>query len=142
MNNNPLANLMKQDKLIVGISEISKMTGVSTRQLRYWEQKGYIESISDEKAKSREYRLDMVIKVSLIKEELDEGYTLVAAIEHVNGKMDIFRQFKHFLIDRVSDVGKQGNKTVFDMGYFDDSKKQRLFAVIDEKGTRFELRDV
>lgn len=142
MNNNPLTNLMKQDRLIVGISEISKMTGVSTRQLRYWEQKGYIESIADDSAKAREYRLDMVIKVGLIKSELDEGYTLVAAIERVNGKMAIFKQFKHFIIDRVSDVGKQGNKTVFDMGYFDQTEKQRLFAVIDEDGTHFELRDV
>ena len=79
---------------------------------------------------------------SLIKSELDEGYTLVAAIERVNGKMAIFKQFKHFIIDRVSDVGKQGNKTVFDMGYFDQTEKQRLFAVIDEDGTHFELRDV
>ena len=31
-------------KLIVGIGEVSEITGVPTRKLRYWEEKGIIKS--------------------------------------------------------------------------------------------------
>ena len=32
----------------VGIGEVSKVVGVSQRQLRYWEEKGYIKPVSDD----------------------------------------------------------------------------------------------
>ena len=35
-------------KLIVGIGEVSIITGIPQRQLRYWEQKGIIKSQDDE----------------------------------------------------------------------------------------------
>ena len=31
----------------VGIGEVSKTVGVSQRQLRYWEEKGYIKQVDD-----------------------------------------------------------------------------------------------
>lgn len=34
-----LKRLLENDQLLVGISELSELVGVSPRQLRYWEQK-------------------------------------------------------------------------------------------------------
>ena len=35
------------DDIQIGIGDMSKSTGVSSRQLRYWEEKGYIKSINE-----------------------------------------------------------------------------------------------
>lgn len=47
MKNNTVKQLLESDELLVGISELSKVTGVSPRQIRYWEQKGYVESTGE-----------------------------------------------------------------------------------------------
>ena len=62
-----LKRLLENDQLVVGISELSDIVGVSPRQLRYWEQKGFIRSIEADANCPRKYRLPTVIKVELIK---------------------------------------------------------------------------
>ncbi len=37
------------DKLIFGIGQVQQITGVSGRQLRYWEEQGYIQSLNQKK---------------------------------------------------------------------------------------------
>ncbi len=78
--------LLENDNLLVGISELSQMCEVSPRQLRYWEQKGLIQSVPQEENAPRKYRLPTVIKVELIKRFLDEGFTLTKAVEKAEEK--------------------------------------------------------
>lgn len=66
-------------KLVVGIGEVSEISGVPTRQIRYWEEKGIIHSSKETEGTTRKYDYLNVKKVLLIKELLDDGYTLDAA---------------------------------------------------------------
>lgn len=77
------------DKLVVGIGEVSQITGIPTRQIRYWEDKGIIKSLTEEEGKNRRYNYENIKKVLLIKELLDEGYTLDASAEKVNKRMEM-----------------------------------------------------
>lgn len=43
------------EKLVVGIGEVSQITGIPTRQIRYWEDKGIIKSLTEEEGKNRRY---------------------------------------------------------------------------------------
>ena len=61
------------DNLRIGIGDMSKMTGVSSRQLRYWEQKGYIKAMNEEEGGARKYGLGSMYKIFAIKHFLDEG---------------------------------------------------------------------
>ncbi len=71
-------------KLIIGIGEVAEITGIPQRQLRYWEQKGIIQSNSDcSKSSTRRFNYTEIKKIILIKELLDEGYTLEAASRKV-----------------------------------------------------------
>lgn len=79
--------LLENDNLLVGISELSRMCEISPRQLRYWEQKGLIQSVPQEENAPRKYRLPTVIKVELIKRFLDEGFTLTKAVEKAEEKI-------------------------------------------------------
>ena len=76
-------------KLVVGIGEVSQISGIPTRQIRYWEDKGIIISLTEEEGKNRRYDYKNIKKILLIKELLDEGYTLDAASEKVLKRLEL-----------------------------------------------------
>jgi DNA-binding transcriptional MerR regulator len=75
-------------QLVVGIGEVAEITGVPQRQLRYWQKKGVIETVRDGEGATRRFDYLNVKKVLLVKELLDEGYTLDAASEKVRRRME------------------------------------------------------
>ncbi|MBM9606728.1 MerR family transcriptional regulator [Desulfopila inferna] len=67
----------------VGIDEIAKVNGVSEKQLRYWQEAGYINPdtvVCSEKTYRRYCKSDVAL-VKEIKRLLDEGYTLSRAVQ-------------------------------------------------------------
>jgi DNA-binding transcriptional MerR regulator len=75
-------------RLVVGIGEVAEITGVPQRQLRYWEEKGYIQSVSGTGGTTRRYDFCTIKKVILIKELMDDGYTLAAAAKKVEMRLE------------------------------------------------------
>ncbi len=75
-------------KLVVGIGEVSQISGIPTRQIRYWEDKGIIASLTEEEGKNRRYDYKNIKKILLIKELIDEGYTLDAASKKVLKRLE------------------------------------------------------
>lgn len=88
-------------KLIVGIGEVSEMTGVPTRKIRYWEEKGIIQSENDSEGSTRRYNYLNIKKILLIKELIQDGYTLDAAASKVQARIDnindTFKQLAQFM---------------------------------------------
>jgi predicted transcriptional regulator len=70
-------------KIVIGIGEVSEITEVPQRQIRYWEEKGVIKSVSS-KGAIRRYDFSTIKKILLVKELMDEGFTLEKAVEKVN----------------------------------------------------------
>jgi DNA-binding transcriptional MerR regulator len=66
----------------VSIGEAAKLTGVSLKQIRFWDEKGYIPSPERVKSGARSFRYfnerDLEI-LARIKSYLDAGYTIQAA---------------------------------------------------------------
>lgn len=80
------------DKLVVGIGEVAQITDIPTRQIRYWEDKGIISSLTEEEGKNRRYDYKNIKKMLLIKELMDEGYTLDASAEKVKKRMKLINE--------------------------------------------------
>ena len=80
------------DKLVVGIGEVSQITGIPTRQIRYWEEKGIITSLTEEEGKNRRYNYENIKKMLLVKELIEEGYTLDASAEKVKNRMEMIEK--------------------------------------------------
>jgi DNA-binding transcriptional MerR regulator len=74
-------------KLVVGIGEVAEITGVPQRQIRYWEDKGIIQSVKESEGSTRRFNYLNVKKILLIKELLDEGFTLDTAAKKVESRM-------------------------------------------------------
>lgn len=83
----PLLDFDLLKKLVVGIGEVSDITGVPTRKIRYWEEKGIIESEKEGEGTTRRYDYLNIKKILLIQELIDEGFTLDAAAKKVEGRM-------------------------------------------------------
>lgn len=86
-------------KLIVGIGEVSKITGIPQRQLRYWQEKGLIKTTTEAGSSiTRRFDYLEIKKILLIKELLDEGFTLEAAAKKIENRMELinsaFKKFK------------------------------------------------
>lgn len=128
--------------LVIGIGDLGKLTGVSTRQLRYWEKKGYLETPVTEKNVTRKYEFEAFYKVRAIKKYLDEGFTLGKAVERADQRKKQVMICKQFVIGNFIDVLVEDEEKLYgkiDMGYLDEVKSQHLYGIVDEKGTRFKL---
>lgn len=90
-------------RLVVGIGEVAKITGVPKRKLRYWQKKGLIDSVRDDAGSTRRYDYVNIKKVLLIKELVDEGYTLDAAAEKVRQRMKMIDEAFRRLAENVED---------------------------------------
>jgi DNA-binding transcriptional MerR regulator len=89
-NNLSLSTLLDSpilSRLIIGIGEVSDITGVSARQLRYWESKGLIKSIDDSNNTNRKYDYSNIERIVLIKDFLDEGFTLEGAARRLEERI-------------------------------------------------------
>lgn len=92
MKDEALTDFEFLSKMVIGIGEVAEVTGVPTRQIRYWEDKGIIESVSKEGSKNRRYDYYQIKKMLLIKELMDEGYTLDAAVTKTAERLQHFNQ--------------------------------------------------
>ncbi|GAA3023777.1 MerR family transcriptional regulator [Tetragenococcus solitarius] len=105
-NDNDLSALLDFDllkRLVVGIGEVSEITGIPTRKIRYWEDKGAIQSENETEGSTRRYNYLNVKKMLLIQEMLDEGFTLDSAIKKVEKRMIAMDEAFKKLADTLED---------------------------------------
>ena len=72
----------KQRERFISIGEAARLTGVSVKRIRSWEERGYIPSpqrIDCGQRSFRQYKEADLEIISRIKSYLDDGYTLPAA---------------------------------------------------------------
>lgn len=136
-------NMIDLSQLRFQIGELSKMAGVSTRQLRYWEKKEFIsanERGGDQEA--RVFGFKVYIKVSLIKRYLDEGYTLAAANEKSKSTIDDAIWFHHFFDQSFRGIETIDGKRAINLGFFDQAQNQILYGFNEDGHITYEVRPV
>lgn len=89
--------------MIIGIGEVSDITGIPTRKIRYWEEKDAIQSEKNTERSTRRYNYLNIKKMLLIQERIDEGFTLDASIEKVEKRMATLNEAFSKLSDTMSD---------------------------------------
>ncbi len=123
----------------VGIGEVSKTVGVSQRQLRYWEEKGYIKPVPDNQSGVRRYTLSTLYLIIFIKTQLDQGFTLSAAFERskdIKVKSKIVRNFfEHTFNDvNITDADKAYGEIDLGELLVQNGQKYHFKGVVDEHG--------
>jgi DNA-binding transcriptional MerR regulator len=101
-DSDPLLDFALIKKLVVGIGEVADITGVPTRKIRYWEEKGVIASEKDSEGSTRKFNYLNVKKILLIQELVEEGFTLDAAAKKVEDRMKNLNQAFFKLVNSSS----------------------------------------
>ncbi|MDC2863149.1 MerR family transcriptional regulator [Bacillus sp. BP-3] len=108
MNNkqelDPLLDFGLLQKLVVGIGEVADITGVPTRKIRYWEEKGIITSENETEGTTRKYNYLNIKKILLIQELIEEGFTLDAAAKKVEARMHNINEVFFKLANHTSET--------------------------------------
>lgn len=133
------------ENLEIGIGGVSSSLGVSQRQLRYWEKKGYIKPIN-EGSGVRHYSLATVYLITFIKDQLDAGYTLEAAFKkskEIRIKSKIARKLLRNAFDDIEVTDKAKGYGKIEMGAMEvgDKHKVEVVGIVDENGSHFELKE-
>ncbi|MDE1330420.1 MerR family transcriptional regulator [Vibrio aestuarianus] len=81
---NQYAEFLKKVK--IGIHEVSTITSVPARKIRYWVSKGFIETVGE--GSVRQFDLANVKKIMLINELIEDGYSLDGAAKKVNTRIN------------------------------------------------------
>ncbi|TPR26121.1 MerR family transcriptional regulator [Apilactobacillus micheneri] len=124
-----LYKIMKDIDLSVGIGGLSKSCNVPQSKIRYWEKKGYIKSICDDKNKSHRYPYHAIIKVELIKSFLESGYTLSAAAKKAK-VFDETGSIMHKIVNkRFNGLAMVDQNPSVNMGPIDGEEDKSLYFV-------------
>lgn len=84
---NEILDLELISKLRLSIGGVEDITGVNQRKIRYWEEKGIISSLQGKCGANKLFNYINVKKIILIKDFMEEGFTLNASVKKANEKL-------------------------------------------------------
>ncbi|MCQ9316561.1 MerR family transcriptional regulator [Pediococcus pentosaceus] len=129
--------IIDSEAMLLSIGDVANAVDVSTRQLRYWEKKGYIKS-KISKTGQRKYTYFTMIQAGNIASYIEDGFTLAKAAEKAQSNGHIMKALRHFLKERFSGGREIPNGYEFDLGEIKGlPKDQRLFIEVLEDGESF-----
>lgn len=135
MESDKQKRVLDLSKLQFKIGELSRMTGVSTRQLRYWEKKAFIAAKQrQEEQDARVFGFDAYVKVSLVKHLMDEGYTLSAANDKSKTLIEDAKWAHHFARQAFHGIENVNGRRRLNLGFIDDAHEQVLYGVTNDEG--------
>lgn len=112
----------------MGIGETSRVTEASTTQIRYWEKRGLIESVSHGKGQNKRYNLMNISTILYLKMMLDNGYTLNKAAEMAKERLANVDIIRLFISNRVNSIAHDGDNTILNLGPLENDKKFDVIA--------------
>lgn len=74
-------------KLRLSIGGVEEITGVNQRKIRYWEEKGIIQSLSGRCGANKLFDYVNIKKIIFITEFLEEGFTLQASVKKADERL-------------------------------------------------------
>lgn len=136
-----IRKMIASKQLKISMSEVARVTGVSTSQLRYWEKKGYIKSEQDEQNKNHYFSFSTIFQVLTIKASLDQGFTLAMAVKKERKRRELHKIFTRFITDGIKEVNQTGEeKGEIKLGPLAEDSTKEVYAVIDKGQTSLHIR--
>jgi len=82
-----LLDLQLISRLRLSIGGVEEITGINQRKLRYWEEKGIIDSLEAKCGANKLFDYINVKKILFIKDFMEEGFTLQASVKKADEKL-------------------------------------------------------
>ena len=113
-------NFLKSEVFQFRIGELATMTGVSSLS-------------RDGEQDARVYNYKTYVAVATIKNFLDEGYTLKAAVKKKEELEQSWKVLHDVMSRAVQGTAEIDGIPAVDLGFFDAEQTQRLFATVDDQ---------
>jgi len=129
------------NKVLFGITQVANIAGVTSRQLRYWESKGLIESAAEKANNSRQYSVSTTIKVITMAHFNRSGLSLEKAAQVAEG-MSVQSQALGTLLSKSYRGFKEdpeGLKIFLEP--IKDHPEQQIVATINDEDVSFSIDD-
>lgn len=136
-----LKGLFGKHRIQVGIGDLAKMTGVPQSKIRYWEQKGYIQSVQNDEGQNHKYSFFMMGKVHLINHYLEEGFTLTMAVKKADRHKEVMDMITQVATDRFESLELFNGLPAVNLGPVEELAGKSVVAVIEDGKTRLHLTD-
>ena len=137
-----IRKMIASKQLKISMSEVARVTGVSTSQLRYWEKKGYIKSEQDEQNKNHYFSFPTIFQVLTIKVFLDQGFTLAMAVKKERKRRELHKIFTRFITDGIKEVEQTGEDSgEVKLGSLAEDSTKEVYEVINCDERRIRSRD-
>ncbi|GFH40568.1 MerR family transcriptional regulator [Lactococcus insecticola] len=141
LKNNDSKYLIDFENLIFSIREISKISGATTRQIRYWDDQGYIpRATRTSNEATREYGYETLLLVIFVQNFLTNGLTLQKAFEAAKCKIEKSKRFHSFISAAFKKIEISDDLLTIHMGQFDDD--HLLIAELHEENVKYHLEPV
>ena len=129
-----IRKMIASKQLKISMSEVARVTGVSTSQLRYWEKKGYIKSEQDEQNKNHYFSFPTIFQVLTIK--------VFLAVKKERKRRELHKIFTCFITDGIKEVEQTGEDSgEVKLGALAEDSTKEVYAVIDGEKTSLRIRD-
>lgn len=132
--------MVEENSLRISLKELSTASGVSGRQLRYWEEKGFIKSEQSQAGKAHKYTLQTMFAVISIKNLLDQGYTLAKAVEINRQRRQVRHAIRQFVRENLLKINESAGGVRMNIGQLADHPEFDVEVGIDGAGDKVELR--
>ncbi len=132
--------MVEENSLRISLKELSTASGVSGRQLRYWEEKGFIKSEQSEAGKAHKYTLQTMFVVISIKDLLDQGYTLAKAVEIMRKHSHVQHAIRQFVRENLLKIDESDEGVRMNIGQLADHPESDVEVAIASQGEKVELR--
>jgi len=108
---------LRRDLAVLTISAVRELTGLSDRQIRYYDQQALIEP-SRGAGKQRRYSLDDIDRLLEIADYMDAGYSIaeIRAVEHKHKSKETQKSdqdLRRFLADEMLSIGRFSDRKQF-----------------------------
>lgn len=129
--------ISQPEGIVLGTADLVKATGVSSSQIRYWVQQGYVKTVDDDEKRSHKFSYRAVFRVRAIKYFLDKGYTLAFAAEQVSYFNRLNIRLQQIVLDRMTDMSADPDGNVeISLGSVDQHDELKL-TLTPEGQTKF-----
>lgn len=127
------------NQVLLGITQVSNIAGVTSRQLRYWESKGLIKSAEEKANNSRQYSVSTTIKVITMAHFNREGLSLEKAAQVAN-EMSVQSQALGILLSKSYQGFKQDDDglRIF-LEPIKDHPEQQIVGKIEDDDVSFSI---
>lgn len=132
--------MVEENSLRISLKELSTASGVSGRQLRYWEEKGFIKSEQSQAGKAHKYTLQTMFKVISIKDLLDQGYTLAKATEIIGQHQHVRHAIRQFVRDNLLKIQEDNDGVQMNIGQLTDHPEYDVEVQITTSQENVNLR--